>query len=103
MNQRRRPPLYRVGDLLSGVMDHIRETALYSDQYDLSLLRDNWKNICGATVAGVSVPIYLKDGVLTVKVHNSLWKTELFYMKKDILERIHDYAEQVKVKNIIFT
>ncbi len=48
----------------------------------------SWSSVVGETVGQVTKPEKVLNGVLFVKVKNSVWRNELIYMKAEILSNI---------------
>ena len=63
---------------------------------------DNWESLVGKKVADVSEPDKIERDKLYLKVKNSVWKNELFFMKSELLAKINNNFSKGKVKDIIF-
>ena len=48
----------------------------------------SWPAIVGDSVAEVTKPVRVSHGILFVQVKNSVWRSELVYMKAEILANI---------------
>ena len=62
----------------------------------------NWANIVGDSVAAVTTPEKLTNGVLQVKVANPVWKYELTMRKAEILNKIAKEHGPYEVKDIVW-
>ncbi len=62
----------------------------------------NWHEIVGESVAAVTTPEKLANGVLQVKVTNSVWKYELTMRKAEILAKIVKAHGPYEVKDIVW-
>lgn len=51
---------------------------------------DTWPDIVGPAVAAHTTVISLRDGVLTVKVDDAAWATELRWLEPDIRGRLNE-------------
>ena len=62
-----------------------------------------WFTAVGETISKVAVPVYKKNGILLVKVQDSVWRFELTRRKDELLESINkELKENKKIKDIIF-
>ncbi len=62
----------------------------------------NWEKIVGNNIAENTKPFKIEGAKLFLKVKSSAWRNELFYLKKDILQKLNQSAKQELVKDIIF-
>ncbi|MGM0461651.1 MAG: DUF721 domain-containing protein [Fibrobacterota bacterium] len=99
MNKRKK--IYTVGELIDSVMENIGRANKSQNIYILSTIQSEWENICGEKIAKVSSPRFLKNNVLTIHVKNALWRSELFYIKNDLIQNINKYVGDTHVINII--
>lgn len=65
-------------------------------------LSSAWPEIVGPILTGKTSPVKLRNGVLTVLVHNHAWAQELQLRKPDLLERINGILEGGKATDIRF-
>lgn len=65
-------------------------------------LSSAWPEIVGPILSGKTSPVKLRNGVLTVLVHNHAWAQELQLRKPDLLERINGILEGGKAVDIRF-
>jgi predicted nucleic acid-binding Zn ribbon protein len=62
-----------------------------------------WANAVGDKIAEIAVPSYKKNGVLIVKVRDSVWRFELTRRKEELIQSINSsLKEDKKLKDIIF-
>ncbi|MFN3822016.1 MAG: DUF721 domain-containing protein [bacterium] len=61
-----------------------------------------WGEAVGETIAKVTQPLSIKNGVLRVKVLNPSWKNELFYLRAEIREKINTMLNEEIVKEVKF-
>lgn len=66
------------------------------------MLFSKWKEIAGEAIAEASTPVDIRDGVLHLRVDNSVWRTELHYMKADLIDKLNKIAGQRLISNILF-
>jgi hypothetical protein len=66
----------------------------------LYALIKNWRQITGDIIFRISAPIKIKGDTLIVAVKNNVWVQELSFLKSKLLEKLHNYAPDVK--DIVF-
>lgn len=63
----------------------------------------DWPEIVGERVAEVSHAEKIEKGVLFVKVESPVWRNELSFMKRNLIENINKALKKNIVKDIKFT
>jgi len=63
---------------------------------------DAWASIVGPAVASHTTVVSLRDGVLTVKVDDPAWATELRWLEPDIRERLNAAGAAPVIASIKF-
>jgi predicted nucleic acid-binding Zn ribbon protein len=61
-----------------------------------------WPAIVGEQIAGVSTAERITDGKLFVHVEQAVWRNELVFLKKELIEKINREMHQDIVQDIIF-
>ena len=61
----------------------------------------NWPEIVGATLAAVTEPLKVEKDVLLIRVKEAVWRSELQFMKADLLEKIRENSG-IKLKDLKF-
>ncbi|MFQ5863735.1 MAG: DciA family protein [bacterium] len=61
-----------------------------------------WPQIVGQKISKVTVANKTVDGILFVKVKNNAWRTELVFLKRDILRKIDETIGMGVIKDIRF-
>ena len=69
---------------------------------DLATLQSLWPTIVGDRIGGVSKPITLSNGDLTLKVRSAAWRQELHSQTPLIIMAIREKFSDVMVENVIF-
>jgi hypothetical protein len=64
----------------------------------LNLIRRNWKDIVGKTIAVHTTPDTIKNRTLSIKVDTPQWMHHLSFFKEDIIEKLKTY----NVKDVRF-
>lgn len=79
---------------------YIEKTGLH-EEYELALIINNWAELVGEKFAEVSKPDTLKNGVLTTRCCSSVWRTELFMRRQQIIDKINDYRNKEVIKSMV--
>jgi len=58
--------------------------------------------VVGQRIAEVSQAEKIENGILFIKVINSTWRNELYYYKKDIIQKLNKKIGETIVKEIKF-
>jgi predicted nucleic acid-binding Zn ribbon protein len=75
-----------------GVDGHIREQgAVY-----------RWKQIVGPRIAAHTEALRVENGKVYVRAASSAWKTELVFMKADIIDRLNRAVGKRVITDIVF-
>lgn len=61
-----------------------------------------WGEIVGEKIARVTEARKVEDGVLFVRVHNSVWRNELTMRKLELIKMINDRMKRNTVSDIVF-
>jgi len=61
---------------------------------------NHWPQIVGERIAAVTTAVSVSDRVLYVKVRNSSWRTELTFLKSEILAKISEKVERARIDDI---
>jgi predicted nucleic acid-binding Zn ribbon protein len=85
-----------LGDVLSAVL---RSAGLETAYKTHSVLLQ-WKEIAGEGIAKHAEAKEIKDGVLFLKVENAVWRSQLFALRGDLLQKINAYAGKKIVSKI---
>jgi len=64
---------------------------------------DVWDRVVGPEIARAAKPHSIKNGILKIKVTNSVWRNELTYIKEDIRSRMNAELERPVVSDIKFS
>lgn len=63
-------------------------------------VRINWEEWMGKPIASATEKLWIKDGVLYLKIHNPTWKNELQYAKGKIKKIINENLEYELIKSV---
>lgn len=62
----------------------------------------HWPRIVGPRIATHTEALRVEDGTVYVRVGSAPWRTELMFMKKDIIDRLNQEAGREVIKDIFF-
>ena len=65
-------------------------------------LNKSWKQIVGKTISKNTEIINIKNGKISIKTTNPIWRNELTFQKEDLLQRLKKEAPKLKIKEIEF-
>ncbi len=77
----------------------LKKKALHLPVKDRSLI-DAWNRAVGPQIGAKAQPDRLRDGVLYVRVANSVWMHELQFMKQEIISKLNGILGGTKVAQI---
>jgi predicted nucleic acid-binding Zn ribbon protein len=63
---------------------------------------NNWNEIVGDTVARNTQPDRVEHGVIIVKVSSPTWRQELYFQKKEIIQKINNTIGKNVIRDIRF-
>ena len=61
-----------------------------------------WKDIVGPQIASQSSAFKFEGSTLFVKVKSPCWRNELFFLKKNIIDRLNQHIKKNLIKDIVF-
>ena len=61
-----------------------------------------WHEVVGPTIANISQPVRIEHGKLYVEIENNTWRHEIFYYKRQIINKLNKKLERDIVKDIVF-
>ncbi len=85
---------------ISQILEKIIQKQNLQDEIEKSILIDEFENIVGSQIAKQVKIKNLKDGILTVEIESSSWKSEIFLMREKIMEKINNTFGRQIVKQI---
>ena len=63
--------------------------------------RQAWEEAVGPALAAQSWPLRVHNGRMEVAVPSAVWRTQLSFMKKDIVDRINQLAGRDIIRDLI--
>ena len=92
----RRTKAMLVGDLLDEFFSRPYVAAKVAE----GRLPDTWREAVGSAVAAVTTELRLKNRILYVRVRSSVIRSELFYQREALRDRINEFAK-IKLVNAV--
>jgi len=86
---------------LQDVLNQLISKLGWQEKSDLVNIIKQWNEIVGEKFAEVSVPQKLNEGALTINVESSVWRSELFYRREQIIQKINDLNNRIIVNELI--
>ncbi len=65
-------------------------------------LNKSWKKIVGKTISNKTEIISIKNGKITIKTKNPIWRNELTFQKEALLNKLKKEEPALNVKTIEF-
>lgn len=85
--------------LSDSIHSFLKESKLDVEMYR-QLIISEWKNIVGESAANHTTNMFFKEKILYVKMNNSCWRNELYYRKKEIIEKINQHVNTELVSDV---
>ena len=61
-----------------------------------------WTSIVGKTISQNTKVLSIKNGKITIKTANPIWRNELIFQKEDLLSRLKKEEPELYIKEIEF-
>ena len=61
-----------------------------------------WCAVVGKTISNNTEIINIKNEKIIIKTSNPIWRNELTFQKKELLEQLNNEKSQLNIKDIIF-
>jgi predicted nucleic acid-binding Zn ribbon protein len=87
---------------LGGVLQNLLKNLGLERRINEQKLISNWEKIVGIKIAEKTKAFKIEGKKLFVKVQSPSWRNELFYLKKEIIEKLNSSVKQEVIKDIIF-
>ena len=65
-------------------------------------LNKSWNKIVGKTISKNTEIAGIKNGKITIKTSNPIWRNELTFQKEDLLNRLKKEEPKINIKEIEF-
>lgn len=87
-----------VGDLLGGVLAELG----VADKLDSCRALLAWEEVAGASLSAHARPLRLHRGRLELAVPSGIWRTQLSFSKRQLVERLNRHLGKALVQDLIF-
>lgn len=87
-----------LGSILKGI---ISENSLFQSRLAEQRVLRGWKEVLGDGVAKYTSNLYFKRGVLFVQLNSSVLRAELMMNKKNLIDKLNEYAEMDVIRDIV--
>jgi predicted nucleic acid-binding Zn ribbon protein len=98
MAEGKKPSLTPLKDIISALLGSAGP-AFNSE--DANLWRA-WDEVAGATISGNAQPLWIKNGLLRVKVSDPIWLQELSFMEENMRNKLNEKLGRKAVEKIEF-
>lgn len=85
-----------VGDALDRLLKHLRSAPMDT----LTGIRSQWIDIVGPTLAAVSRPVTIQDGLIVIGCDEPTWAAQLRWMEGTICSKVQERFAGVEVRGI---
>ncbi len=87
---------------LSSVLAALVERAGFRDRLDAERAVEAWGALVGPAIAGVTEQVWMREGVLHVKVRSSAWRHQLMFQREAWRDRINGHLGREVVREVAF-
>jgi predicted nucleic acid-binding Zn ribbon protein len=98
MRRKPLPKLQRIDEILARALRKRHVPFRLEDRQ----LREVWGKAVGPQIASQSRPEHLRGEILLVKVANSVWMQQLYFLKEEIIGKVNTTLGKTSVKDIRF-
>ena len=85
-------------DLLSDYL----EGSDFKEINDTINLNKTWNKMVGKTISKNTKIAAIKNGKITIKTSNPIWRNELTFQKEDLLNKLKKEESEIEIKEIEF-
>ncbi len=98
-NIKKREKIDKIGDVVDNILN-IKSIKSGSDA-NIKDIISIWRDVVGEKVSLVARPVSIDNEILRVAVKSAVWRQELMYMNKKIIDEINRKLSKEYVKKII--
>ena len=88
----------RIGNVLADLVEQYG----FRDRLDAARVVEAWPELVGETIAGVTEQVWMRDGVLHVKVRSAAWRHQLQFQREDWRRRLNEHVGREVVQEVVF-
>ena len=87
-----------IKDILSDYL----EGSNFKEINDTINLNNLWKKLVGENISKNTEIVSIKNGKITIKTSNPIWRNELTFQKEELLIRLKKEEPELQIKEIYF-
>ena len=87
---------------LGAVLADLVERYGYRERLDAARAVEAWPVLAGEAIAGVTEQVWMRDGVLHVKVRSAAWRHQLQFQRAAWRERLNTHLGREVVDEVVF-
>jgi predicted nucleic acid-binding Zn ribbon protein len=87
---------------IGSILKQLFHNSGWDNQLKASLPLLRWQDLVGLEIARQSQPEFLKDGVLQVRVENSVWLSHLRFLEGQLIQILNKELPSLEIKEIRF-
>ena len=96
MHKKRRP------EHIGSILKQLFQDQKWENNIEASLPLLRWQEIVGSQLAKQTQPESLKDGVLQVRVENSVWLNHLRFLGEELRQKLNQELPSLEIKELRF-
>ncbi|UCF00871.1 MAG: DUF721 domain-containing protein [Deltaproteobacteria bacterium] len=96
MQKKRRP------EHIGSILKQLFQDEKWENNIEASLPLLRWQEIVGSQLARQTQPEFFKDGVLQVRVENSVWLNHLRFLAEELRQKLHKELPSLEIKELRF-
>ena len=87
---------------LGAVLSELVERFGYRERLDAARAVEAWPAVVGAAVAGVTEQVWMRHGVLHVKIRSAAWRHQLQFQREAWRDRMNEHLGGSVVDEVVF-
>ena len=87
---------------IKSVIQRLLETYKLNGRINNAKIIDNWEKMMGKTIAKHTTGLYIKQGVLHVRINSAALKQEMFLHKPKIKQIVNNFVGSKHIEDITF-
>ncbi len=96
MHKKRRP------EHIGSILKQLFQNQKWENNIEASLPLLRWQEIVGSQLARQTQPEFFKDGVLQVRVENSVWLNHLRFLGEELRQKLNKELPSLEIKELRF-
>lgn len=87
---------------LGAVLAELVERYGYRERLDAARAVEAWPGVAGPAIAAVTEQVWMRDGVLHVKVRSAAWRHQLGFQRAAWRDRMNEHLGREVVDEVVF-